>query len=112
MSSVTVAVDGSFKMSLASTLLGEGFRLPIARRGIFSQDDFFSGFRNDYGRAVGDVLDRWGSRSSKADRFASYRRLRERDPSEDSQAATISEKPEVYVVSERAATWSVRLATW
>lgn len=88
-------------MPLASTLLGdltEGFRLPIARRGMFSQDDFFSGFRNDYGRAVGDVLDRWGSRSSKADRFASYRRLRERDPSEDSLAATISEKPEVYVI--------------
>lgn len=88
-------------MSLASSLLGDlkhGFRLPITRRGLFSQDDFFSGFQKDYSRAVGDVLDRWGNRASKADRFASYRRLRERDASEDSQAATISETPDVYVI--------------
>ncbi|KAG7155781.1 uncharacterized protein LOC121854545 [Homarus americanus] len=88
-------------MSLASTLLGDlkgGFRLPITRRGAFLQDDFFSGFQKDYSRAVGDVLDRWGSRSSKADRFASYRKLRERDASEDSQAATISETTDNYVI--------------
>ncbi|KAK8723212.1 hypothetical protein OTU49_011914 [Cherax quadricarinatus] len=85
-------------MSLASELLREGFRLPITRRGLFSQDDFFRGFQKDYSRAVSDVLDRWGSRASKADRFASYRKLRERDASEDSQAATISETPDLYTI--------------
>lgn len=85
-------------MSLTSSLLGEGLRLPISRRGLFSKDDFFSGFQDDYKNAVEDVLDRWRSRSSVADRFASYRKLRERDASDDSQAATISETPDNYVV--------------
>ncbi|XP_050737492.1 uncharacterized protein LOC127008981 [Eriocheir sinensis] len=85
-------------MSLASSLLSEGIRLPISRRGLFSKDDFFSGFQDDYKNAVEDVLDRWRSRSSAADRFASYRKLREQDTSEDSQAATISETPDNYVI--------------
>lgn len=86
-------------MSLASSLLGEGLRLPISRRGLFFKDDFFNGFQDDYKNAVEDVLDRWRSRSSVADRFASYKKLRERDTSDDSQAATISETPDNYVVS-------------
>ncbi|KAG0716801.1 Heat shock protein 22 [Chionoecetes opilio] len=85
-------------MSLASSMLGEGLRLPISRRGLFFKDDFFSGFQDDYKSAVEDVLDRWRSRSSAADRFASYRKLRERDASDDNQAATISETPDNYVI--------------
>ncbi|KAK8389298.1 hypothetical protein O3P69_008785 [Scylla paramamosain] len=85
-------------MSRGSSLLGEGLRLPISRRGLFFKDDFFSGFQDDYKTAVEDVLDRWRSRSSAADRFASYRKLRERDASDDNQAATISETPDNYVI--------------
>ncbi|XP_064117283.1 uncharacterized protein LOC135222867 [Macrobrachium nipponense] len=88
-------------MSLVSSVLGdlaEGFSLPITRRGLFSQDDFFQGFQKDYSSAVEDVLNRWGSRASKADRFASYKRLRERDASDDSKAATISETEGAYVI--------------
>ena len=87
---------------MASSLMDEGFRLPISRRGLFFKDDFFSGFQDDYKTAVGDVLDRWRSRSSAADRFASYKKLRERDASDDNQAATISETPDNYVVSQGA----------
>lgn len=79
--------------------LSEGFQLPITRRGLFSKDDFFKGFQQDYSQAVGDVLDKWRSRSSLADRYASYRKLRERDHSDNSQAATISETPTNHVVS-------------
>ncbi|KAK4320532.1 hypothetical protein Pmani_008596 [Petrolisthes manimaculis] len=88
-------------MPLGSTLMGElreGFQLPITRRGLFSEDDFFKGFQHDYSQAVGDVLDRWRSRSSLADRYASYRKLRERDHSDDSQAATVSETPTNHVI--------------
>ncbi|KAK7065392.1 hypothetical protein SK128_015793 [Halocaridina rubra] len=76
----------------------EGMTLPITRRGLFSQDDFFSRFQNDFSSAVDDVLNRWESKSSKADRFASYRRLRERDASEDSIAATISDTGDAHVI--------------
>lgn len=88
-------------MSLVSSMLGdlkEGFSLPITRRGLFSQDDFFQGFQKDYSTAVEDVLNRWGSRTSQADRFASYRRLREKDTSDDSLAATISDTGDSYVI--------------
>ncbi|XP_068201378.1 uncharacterized protein [Palaemon carinicauda] len=88
-------------MPLVSSVLGdltEGFSLPITRRGLFSQDDFFQGFQKDYSNAVEDVLNRWGSRASKADRFASYKRLRARDASDDSKAASISETEDAYVI--------------
>ncbi|XP_037801520.1 uncharacterized protein LOC119596378 [Penaeus monodon] len=84
-------------MSLASSMLG-GFQLPITRRGRFLEDDFFSGFQNNYRRAVDDVLDRWGSRKTLADRLASYRRLREKDASDDTKAATISETDDAYMI--------------
>ncbi|XP_027224557.2 uncharacterized protein [Penaeus vannamei] len=84
-------------MSLAGSMLG-GFQLPITRRGRFLEDDFFSGFQNNYKRAVDDVLDRWGSRKTLADRLASYRRLREKDASDDTKAATISETDDAYMI--------------
>ncbi|XP_042869494.1 uncharacterized protein LOC122251540 [Penaeus japonicus] len=84
-------------MSLASSMLG-GFQLPITRRGRFLEDDFFSGFQNNYERAVDDVLDRWGTRKSLADRLASYRRLREKDTSDETKAATITETEDAYMI--------------
>ena len=47
--------------------------LPITRRGLFGEDDFFASFRPSYSSAVEDVMDRWGGRSLLADRFSNYR---------------------------------------
>ena len=81
-------------MSSASRLL------PITRRGLFSEDDFFRDFQSDYSTAVSDVLNRWGGRSLLADQFTNYRKALKSESQDDSSlAASISETAEGYVVS-------------
>ena len=72
--------------------------LPIKRRGLFSQDSFFQDFQKDYSTAVEDVMNRWSGRSLLADQFSSYRQLRQQQPQDDTQAASISDTKENYVV--------------
>jgi len=79
--------------------------LPITRRGLFGEDDFFASFRPSYSSAVEDVMDRWGGRSLLADRFSNYRNARREvaskspEPDDDSVLpATISDNPDSYVI--------------
>jgi len=74
--------------------------LPIARRGLFSEDDFFSDWRGAYDGAVEEVLGRVGGRSLLADAFSSYRTAKEAQPQggDGDIAASVSDTPESYVV--------------
>nr|XP_045592113.1 uncharacterized protein LOC123754035 isoform X2 [Procambarus clarkii] len=69
----------------------EALLLPITCRGHFYDDTFFSEARQHFDTAVRDVLDRLGQRSALDDDLTSYRRLRQSNLTEASQAVSVTE---------------------
>ncbi|ROT82035.1 heat shock protein 21 [Penaeus vannamei] len=62
--------------------------IPIRRRGLFFSDSVFQDTRDDFHRAIKEVLRSWGEESSMFDALTSYRNLRSRDLREENQAVT------------------------
>ncbi|XP_037776908.1 uncharacterized protein LOC119573874 [Penaeus monodon] len=62
--------------------------VPIRRRGLFFSDSVFQDTRNDFHKAIKEVLRNWGEESSIFDDLTSYRNLRSRDLREENQAVT------------------------
>ncbi|XP_071527100.1 uncharacterized protein [Panulirus ornatus] len=65
--------------------------LPISCRGQFYHDAFFTEARQHFEEAVRDVLDHWGHRSTLGDDLTCYRKLRESNLAESSQAVTVTQ---------------------
>ncbi|XP_047474764.1 uncharacterized protein LOC125029065 [Penaeus chinensis] len=62
--------------------------VPIRRRGLFFSDSVFQDTRNDFHKAIKEVLKNWGEESSIFDDLTCYRNLRSRDLREENQAVT------------------------
>ncbi|XP_042876730.1 uncharacterized protein LOC122256254 [Penaeus japonicus] len=65
--------------------------LPIVSRGHFYHDSFFENLRQQFDTAVRDMLDLWDSRSSVEDDLLSYRRMRDLNLTEETQALSVSQ---------------------
>ncbi|XP_069981754.1 serine-rich adhesin for platelets [Penaeus vannamei] len=65
--------------------------LPITSRGHFHHDSFFENLRQQFDTAVRDMLDLWDSRSSFEDDLLSYRRMRDLNLTEETQALSVSQ---------------------
>ncbi|XP_045131968.1 serine-rich adhesin for platelets-like isoform X1 [Portunus trituberculatus] len=71
-------------------------QLPITRRGLFFDDSFFAGMRQDFQSAVNEVLGRWGNSEmlmndrDDASCLGRYKELREHSLNVESQAVTIT----------------------
>jgi len=70
---------------------------PITRKGHFFSHYFFRDTREDFQKAVREILSRWGEKSC-GDEMTSYRKLRARNMREDTQAVTSSEDERHYKV--------------
>nr|XP_027233907.1 uncharacterized protein LOC113825289 [Penaeus vannamei] len=68
---------------------------PITRKGHFFSHYFFRDTREDFQKAVREILSRWGEKSC-GDEMTSYRKLRARNMREDTQAVTSSEDERHY----------------
>lgn len=71
---------------------------PVTRKGLFFSDYFFRDTREDFQKAVREVLSKWGEKSSHGDEMTCYRKLRARNMREDNQAVTSSEDEHHYKV--------------
>ncbi|XP_042864567.1 uncharacterized protein LOC122248546 [Penaeus japonicus] len=65
--------------------------LPIVSRGHFHHDSFFENLRQQFDTAVREMLDLWDSRSSVEDDLLSYRRMRDLNLTEETQALSVSQ---------------------
>lgn len=74
--------------------------VPIRRRGLFFSDSVFQDTRNDFHKAIKEVLRNWGEESSIFDDLTSYRNLRSRDLREENQAVTSLEDESYHKVSK------------
>nr|XP_027233910.1 uncharacterized protein LOC113825292 [Penaeus vannamei] len=68
---------------------------PITRKGHFFSHYFFRDTREDFQKAVREILSRWGEKSC-GDEMTCYRKLRARNMREDTQAVTSSEDERHY----------------
>lgn len=73
--------------------------IPIRRRGLFFSDSVFQDTRDDFHRAIKEVLRSWGEESSMFDALTSYRNLRSRDLREENQAVTSLEDESYHKVN-------------
>ncbi|XP_047474762.1 uncharacterized protein LOC125029063 [Penaeus chinensis] len=69
---------------------------PVTKRGPFFSYYFFRDTREDFQKAVREVLSKWGEKSSDDDEMTCYRKLRARNMREDNQAVTSSEDKHHY----------------
>ncbi|XP_063586536.1 uncharacterized protein LOC134764002 isoform X2 [Penaeus indicus] len=69
---------------------------PVTRKGLFFSDYFFRDTREDFQKAVREILNKWGEKSSSGDEMTCYRKLRARNMREDNQAVTSSEDERHY----------------
>ena len=71
-------------------------QLPITRRGLFFDDSFFTGMRQDFQSALNDVLGRWGDNEALTNgrddtsSLGRYKELREHNLNVESQAVTVT----------------------
>ncbi|XP_063609825.1 uncharacterized protein LOC134783741 isoform X2 [Penaeus indicus] len=65
--------------------------LPITSRGHFYHDSFFKDLREHFDNAVKDTLDLWDSRSPFEDDLLSYRRMRDLNLTEETQALSVKQ---------------------
>ncbi|XP_042864569.1 uncharacterized protein LOC122248548 [Penaeus japonicus] len=65
--------------------------LPIISRGHFYQDSFFKDLREQFDNAVRDTLDLWDSRSPFEEDLLRYRRMRDLNLTEETQALSVSQ---------------------
>ncbi|XP_047474319.1 uncharacterized protein LOC125028831 [Penaeus chinensis] len=65
--------------------------LPITSRGHFYHDSFFKDLRDHFDNAVKDTLDLWDSRSPFEDDLLSYRRMRDLNLTEETQALSVKQ---------------------
>ncbi|CAL4087182.1 unnamed protein product [Meganyctiphanes norvegica] len=64
--------------------------MTMKKRGNFFEDSFFADVRDNFQKAVGEVLEKYGESSSLCDNMTSYRNLRQRNMKEENQAVTVS----------------------
>lgn len=73
--------------------------LPITSRGHFYHDSFFKDLREHFDDAVKDTLDLWNSRSLFEDDLLCYRRMRDLNLTEETQALSVSQDNTSHQVS-------------
>ncbi|XP_066965175.1 uncharacterized protein [Macrobrachium rosenbergii] len=76
----------------------ETFLLPVFEKGHFFHDDFFASVRQDFERAVQEVLEKHGKSTSVSHDMTSYRSLREKDMREENQAISVTEDHQSHKV--------------
>ncbi|ROT62320.1 heat shock protein 21 [Penaeus vannamei] len=81
-----MSLDGILTVTVMFKLHRETF--PITRKGHFFSHYFFRDTREDFQKAVREILSRWGEKSC-GDEMTSYRKLRARNMREDTQAFVI-----------------------
>ncbi|XP_063586537.1 uncharacterized protein LOC134764003 [Penaeus indicus] len=69
---------------------------PVTKRGLFFSHYFFRDSREDFQKAVREILSKWGEKSTDDDEMTCYRKLRARNMREDNQAVTSSEDEHHY----------------
>ncbi|XP_042889967.1 uncharacterized protein LOC122264926 isoform X2 [Penaeus japonicus] len=79
-----------------SQSISAGKTFPITMKGHFFYDSFFRDTRDDFQKAIKEVLRKWGEKSTHGDELTCYRKLRARNMREDNQAATSSEDERHY----------------
>lgn len=76
--------------------------LPIIRKGLFSEDYFFENVRNNYSKAVRNVLEKANEWSCPSDAMHIYRNLRQRNLKLENQAVSVTEDNHSHKVSDIA----------
>ncbi|XP_064079484.1 serine-rich adhesin for platelets-like [Macrobrachium nipponense] len=74
------------------------FLLPVFEKGHFFHDDFFASMRQDFERAVQEVMEKHGKSTSLSHDMTSYRSLREQDMREENQAISVTEDHQSHKV--------------
>ncbi|XP_042893942.1 uncharacterized protein LOC122267835 [Penaeus japonicus] len=82
------SVDKSSRMETTTHDESGHMFVPIRRRGLFFNDSVFQDTRNDFHKAIKEVLRNWGEESSIFDDLTCYRNLRSQDLREENQAVT------------------------
>ncbi|XP_068209021.1 dentin sialophosphoprotein-like [Palaemon carinicauda] len=72
--------------------------LPVFEKGLFFHDDHFASVRQQFEKAVEEIMEKHGETLSRTHDMTSYRSLREKDTREENQAISVSEDSESHKV--------------